>query len=80
MPRIPTTDPQVGLNIGNQPNMPLSFGTAPGRAVQKLGSAISGLQGTFNAAAKAQEKDDLFKTKLALGEFAGDQDRYPGGV
>jgi uncharacterized protein YcbK (DUF882 family) len=76
MPRIPTTDPQVGLNIGNQPNMPLSFGTAPGRAVQKLGSAISGLQGTFNAAAKAQEKDDLFKTKLALGEFAGDQDRY----
>jgi uncharacterized protein YcbK (DUF882 family) len=76
MPRIPTTDPQVGLNIGNQPNMPLSFGTAPGRAVQKLGSAISGLQGTFNAAAKAQEKDDLFKTKLALGEFAGDQDRF----
>jgi LAS superfamily LD-carboxypeptidase LdcB len=76
MPRIPTTDPQVGLNIGNQPNMPLSFGTAPGRAVQKLGSAISGLQGTFNAAAKAQEKDDLFKTKLALGEFAGEQDRF----
>jgi hypothetical protein len=76
MPRIPTTDPQVNLSIGNQPNMPLSFGTAPGRAVQKLGSAISGLQGTFNAAAKAQEKDDLFKTKLALGEFAGDQDRF----
>lgn len=65
MPRIPTVNPQVRLSISNQPNMPASFGSAPGRAIQGLGSAIGGLAGEFGGDGKPNEEQE-FQNKLNL--------------
>lgn len=42
MVRIPRTEPSVRLAMANQPNMSSDALTAPGRALQGLGSAIAG--------------------------------------
>lgn len=64
MPRIPTVNPERSLSIGNQPNIPMNFGTAPGRAMQKLGSAISGLSGAFKGMAGQADKEIELQNQL----------------
>lgn len=88
MPIIPRSDRNA--TTSGQP-LPFSTGDgyeAPGRAMMRVGDAIGDLGGAFDkAAAKAEaerEQEDLFKTKLALTEFSGEQEvkhaQYDAGI
>lgn len=59
MPKIPRTDPAIGLQMANQPTMNPDALTGPGRALQQLGRAIGGLQGAFDAMSQPGDQDIL---------------------
>jgi hypothetical protein len=64
MPRIPTVNPEKKLAIASQPTMPGSFGTAPGRAMQRLGGAIAGFGNALEQGAEVENQEQEYNNKL----------------
>jgi hypothetical protein len=68
MPIIPRTQETGQLQMQNQPTMPIDALSGPGRALQSLGGAISGLQGAFEAASEPSD-DQKFQAQMTTLQF-----------
>lgn len=75
MPKIPRTDPAIGLQMANQPTMNPDALTGPGRALQQLGRAIGGLQGAFDAMSQPGDQDVL-SAQLAAMDASDQSAKY----
>jgi hypothetical protein len=75
MPRIPTVNAEKTLSVGNQPEMPAGFGTAPGKAMQKLGSAIGSFGAAFEAGAEQEDPATELQNQIAIANHEGERAR-----
>lgn len=66
MVRIPRAEPTLTPQAASMPDLAGSGWTAPGRAMQGLGNAISDLSGVFDAFAAEREKENDFNDKMIM--------------